>query len=103
MTRVLCEAGAAHLCDTATLLVGELVANAVRHGRPPVELTVTLGDGRVTIAVGDHGRAAPPRARTEDLVATSGRGLHIVATLAESWGTASGTPGTTVWFTLPVS
>ncbi|MEU8567837.1 HAMP domain-containing sensor histidine kinase [Streptomyces pathocidini] len=45
-------------------IVTNLVVNAHRHGRPPVEVSVGVCDGGATIAVRDHGPGFP-----EDLLA----------------------------------
>jgi signal transduction histidine kinase len=37
-----------------------LIDNAFRHGRPPVALTITTGDGRVRLEVRDAGPGLPP-------------------------------------------
>ncbi|MBX9698694.1 MAG: ATP-binding protein [Acetobacteraceae bacterium] len=51
---------------TVALLLNELVANALKHAYPngaggPVEVTLMpAADGRLTLAVRDHGRGLPP-------------------------------------------
>ncbi|MCY9783728.1 ATP-binding protein [Nocardiopsis sp. EMB25] len=81
------------LADTATLIVSELVTNAVEHGHPPVHLDLTWAQGgadpALRLDVHDHGRIAPRSAdgRVDD-EAESGRGLLIVDHLAARWGLA---------------
>lgn len=84
--------------DAASLLVSELVTNAVLHAASAVELTVRRQQGQVRVEVADASAKAPQR-RTYKEEATTGRGLEMVELLAERWGvdtTASG--GKTVWF-----
>ncbi|MGW1333156.1 ATP-binding protein [Streptomyces rubiginosohelvolus] len=47
------------------VIVSNLVGNALRHGAPPVTVTLTPpgADGRVTLEVADHGPGLPPEAR----------------------------------------
>ncbi|MGN9789487.1 ATP-binding protein [Streptomyces sp. OZ13] len=76
--------------DAAALVVAELAANAVTHGRVPgrdFELRLTRTPGALRIEVSDtRGERRPPRHVTAppDL-ADSGRGLVLVAALADRW------------------
>lgn len=77
--------------DTAALIVAELAANAVTHGRVPgrdFELAVGLHRGTLRIEVSDaRGERRPPAsgaARPAPL-AESGRGLLLVEALADRW------------------
>lgn len=87
------------LVDTTELLVSELVTNALRHARGPIELRLMRADGLVC-EVADALEAAPQmrRARSTD---EGGRGLHLVNQLAGRWGTRSTASGKIVWFELP--
>jgi hypothetical protein len=60
-----------------------------------------LGAGQVRVEVMDQGWWSGPRLRN-DPDETSGRGLHILATLATSWGVRRRRLGRTVWFELPI-
>lgn len=40
-------------------VVGNLLANAVKHGRPPVVVAAALGDGTFRLTVEDHGEGVP--------------------------------------------
>ena len=86
------------LTDTVTLLVSELVTNAVLHAGSDVEVMVRLSATAARIEVTDTSAEsiAPREATSED---DSGRGLALVGTLAQRWGVrpAAG-GGKTVWF-----
>ncbi|HEV3363374.1 MAG TPA: response regulator [Acidimicrobiia bacterium] len=86
------------LTDTVTLLVSELVTNAVLHAGSDVEVMVRLTSTAARIEVTDASAEsiAPRDATSEE---DSGRGLALVGTLAQRWGvrTAPG-GGKTVWF-----
>lgn len=69
----------------AQLVATELITNAIVHGGGAPSLELELEEGAVTIAVRDGSAALPePRQATE--TEAGGRGLAIVAALAESWG-----------------
>ncbi|WP_181139122.1 SpoIIE family protein phosphatase [Streptomyces sp. Ru72] len=80
---------------TTELIVSELVANALRYGAPPYRLRLIL-DERLTSEVRDAGMSAPhlKHARQMD---ESGRGLFIVAGVADGWGVRLHDHGKTVW------
>ncbi|QYG95031.1 ATP-binding protein [Iamia sp. SCSIO 61187] len=87
------------LVDTACLLTSELVANAVVHAGSPVELVVDLDDARLAVEVIDPSSAAPEPVAAEPM-SVSGRGLAMVADLADAWGVTRIVPGKAVWFSL---
>jgi DNA-binding NarL/FixJ family response regulator len=86
------------LTDTVTLLVSELVTNAVVHAGSDVEVMVRLTSTAARIEVTD---TSPESIRPRNAAAdeSSGRGLALVGSLARRWGVrpASG-GGKTVWF-----
>jgi anti-sigma regulatory factor (Ser/Thr protein kinase) len=85
--------------DTATLLISELVTNAVVHAHTPVEVHIAVRGPVVRIEAHD-GSTTPPRLPHVDASSTSGRGLAMVDELATSWGSVVGPDGKTVWFEL---
>ncbi|GLX47321.1 ATP-binding protein [Streptomyces hygroscopicus subsp. hygroscopicus] len=98
--------------ESAALVVAELAANAVTHGRAQgrgfrLTLTVEASDTgtlrvEVTDARGD--RAPRPRTTVPEPTADSGRGLLLVEALAARWGWEPWPPsGKTVWACLPLS
>ena len=74
--------GYSELIDTAALVTSELATNAVEHTGERFTVAVEdLGDG-VHVEVGDHAAALPiPH---DDV---RGRGMQIIAALADAWGT----------------
>jgi PAS domain S-box-containing protein len=84
---------------TTELIVSELVGNAVRYGAPPLRLRL-IWERKLTIEVSDTAASAPHviHARTID---ETGRGLFIIATLADQWGTRYEAQGKTVWAEQP--
>ncbi|MFE4825520.1 ATP-binding protein [Streptomyces sp. NPDC056672] len=85
---------------TVSLLVAELIANAALHGRVQgrhARLALTLTSGTLRIEVTDaRGDRLP--APTPDADGESGRGLLLVASLADTWGCEPHHPGgKTVW------
>lgn len=94
----LAEWGLAGAAETAELLVGEVVANALRHtGGSPVRLRVVRAAGALLVEVSDddHGMPVLLDAGPED---EGGRGMRIVSRLAGEWGTSRSGRGKTVWF-----
>ncbi|GHF25730.1 hypothetical protein GCM10018772_59340 [Streptomyces fumanus] len=90
------------LADTAELLVGELVTNAVRHARArPVGLRLVRGD--TLLCEVDDDDHELPSLRGAGPGDEYGRGLRVVSALAREWGTARSGAGKTVWceLTLP--
>jgi anti-sigma regulatory factor (Ser/Thr protein kinase) len=82
--------------DDTALVVTELVTNAVLHSHSDFTLTLSLTGGSLRVAVGDSG-CQLPRLRHPTELATSGRGVQIVATLAERWGVEVVGDGKVVW------
>ncbi|MFS0698082.1 SpoIIE family protein phosphatase [Streptomyces nitrosporeus] len=91
------------LCDLGVLAAGELVANSLQHGTPPMRLGLRRTDRRLIIEVTDGDEHLPRRRRAAP-VDEAGRGISIIATIATSWGSRR-TPGggKAVWceFALP--
>ncbi|KOV63276.1 SpoIIE family protein phosphatase [Streptomyces sp. MMG1121] len=81
---------------TTELMVSELVTNAIRYGRPPIRLRLIHHDSTLISEVYDASGTTPHmrRARIFD---EGGRGLLLVAQLAERWGTRHDRVGKTVW------
>ena len=90
------------LVDDAVLVVSELVTNAVVHAGTEVVLECRLEQdaGALVVEVADHHPSRAPRdAEAEGPYETLeyGRGLRLVATLAEAWGVTFRKGTKTVW------
>jgi anti-sigma regulatory factor (Ser/Thr protein kinase) len=80
---------------TTELLVSELVTNAIRHAQPPIQLRL-IWDGALSVEVSDTSSTAP-HLRRADRYDEDGRGLMLVAQLADRWGTRHARTGKTIW------
>ncbi|MEV6018102.1 MULTISPECIES: ATP-binding protein [unclassified Streptomyces] len=86
-------------CDTAALVVSELVTNAIVHaaGQRVVCELHDAGD-RLRIAVGDEGCApGEPHPSPQRPDEEHGRGLLLVAAVSRAWGAQDTGPGLLVW------
>lgn len=92
----LADAGLDAVSDDATLVVSELVTNALLHARPPVVVRVTARVDGARVEVEDASPSLPvrPLAKPD---AMTGRGLRFVATLATAWGVEPTEGGKLVW------
>src|SRR3954469_7529144 len=92
---------AAATCADVALIVSEFVGNALRHGRPLRGGRVGVGgqfaDSGPSIEVTDGGSGRPAIRSSPDALSVTGRGLSIVASLADEWGYAAEPDGTLVW------
>ncbi|MFJ1544081.1 ATP-binding protein [Streptomyces sp. NPDC088246] len=89
--------------DDVLLCVSELVTNALLHGVPPgrgfrLHLYLEPADGTLRIEVHDSGDGevclADSWAASDE---EGGRGLLLVAALADKWGVGERDPGKVVW------
>lgn len=91
--------------EDATLLVSELVTNAVRHapqaGTPEVELRLKLEPERVRVVVSDPGEGFVAAPRLPTASESSGWGLYLVDRIADRWGVIS-KDRNEVWFEIDV-
>ncbi|WP_217206665.1 ATP-binding protein [Streptomyces sp. AC550_RSS872] len=77
------------LADDVTLLANELVTNAVTHCRvsyAEVKVTLTHLGPELVLEVADPDRNRLPQPHASGPDEESGRGLTLVAGLADSWG-----------------
>lgn len=106
LREVLSGWGMSELEGDALLVVSELVTNAVRHAAGPRDREIEtryarLPDG-LRIEVHDTG-AARPQVGAPELEGDCGRGLFLVAAVAERWGVGERVgPGKRVWAELSV-
>jgi anti-sigma regulatory factor (Ser/Thr protein kinase) len=90
---------------TATLLVSEVVSNAVIHPDPESRTTIRLfaqiDDQRLRVEVIDGGHGFTPRPRDPRRLG-SGHGLYLLEKTSSRWG-VDRQGGTRVWFEVAVS
>lgn len=103
--------GLADLCDDATVVVSELVTNAIRYGLPagfgaaderPIRLTL-VRHGRLLVCIVADGSRREPSTRDACDAAETGRGLHVIEALSRAWGWTP-LPGTgkAVWAAIAI-
>lgn len=93
-----CRPHHAAVLDEATLLVSELVTNAVKHGTPPITVCVECNgtEGmQVRVSDGSNSDPVPTMAAETD---ESGRGMALVDIISDAWGVTPTETGKQVWF-----
>ena len=98
--RQLAAWGLEEITFTTELLVSELVTNAIRHAHEPIQLRMIL-NGVLSCEVFD-GSSSAPQLRRADRYDEDGRGLMLVAQLAERWGTRHNEAGKIIWAQQPL-
>jgi hypothetical protein len=96
--------GRPQLVEAARLCTSEAVTNTHVHRRTPainVEVSVTAARVLVLVRDDEAGRALPAKLPGVSMTRQGGRGLHMIAALAEGWGVVRGSGcRKTVWFSL---
>jgi PAS domain S-box-containing protein len=77
------------------LIVGELLTNAIRHAKTPIQLRLIL-DQTLICEVSD-GSSAAPHLRQAGAFDEGGRGLFLVSRLTQRWGSRQTPQGKTIW------
>ncbi|MEV5413096.1 ATP-binding protein [Thermopolyspora sp. NPDC052614] len=96
--KVLADWGYGHAIDDVTLIISELVSNAVAHGAPAISLTLQVSGHILLGEVVDHGLDLPHLVNADD-VAEHGRGLAMVRMMTCSLGWSRTPDGAkSVWF-----
>ena len=93
--------GLPELVGPASLVVSELVANAVEHARTMMTVTIARPSRHVHIAVRDGVPREPVLGQSPGL-AERGRGLMLVENVAAYWGWLPSRDGKVVWAALAV-
>ncbi len=89
------------MLDALSLLVTELVSNAIRHPKAPadeaIRVRADVEGEQVHVEVTDGGRGFTKPTADVDLTTPGGLGLVLVERLADRWG-INGDGRTCVWF-----
>ncbi|MER6997162.1 SpoIIE family protein phosphatase [Streptomyces sp. NPDC000410] len=88
------------LSFTTELILSELITNAVRYGTEPIHVRM-LRDRTLVCEVSD-GSSTAPHLRYAATTDEGGRGLYLVAQLAERWGTRYTARGKVIWSEQPL-
>ncbi|AWZ10637.1 SpoIIE family protein phosphatase [Streptomyces sp. ICC4] len=94
-TRRLADWGLDELAFAAELVLSELVTNAIRYGTEPIQ--VRLIHDRALICEVSDGSSTAPHLRRAATTDEGGRGLFLVAQLAQSWGARYTPRGKVIW------
>jgi anti-sigma regulatory factor (Ser/Thr protein kinase) len=90
--------------DAAHLLTSEIASNAVRHGKEPIDVSISVEEPGLRVSVSDRGSGFDPTELRFDQglshEAEGGRGLQMVQALSSDWGVERSGDGTEVWFRL---
>ncbi|MGW5328457.1 SpoIIE family protein phosphatase [Streptomyces sp. NPDC004014] len=100
VVRQLDDWGLAELSFTTELILSELVTNAIRYGRGPIG--VRLLRERTLICEVSDGSTTSPHLRYAASTDEGGRGLFLVAQLADRWGTRYTPNGKIIWAEQPL-
>lgn len=85
--------------DSVTLVVSELVTNALLHARTDMVILLRRRDDSLLVEVTDSS-LHQPMPRSYSAHAATGRGLNLVAMLSQDWGVRAERGGKTVWAVL---
>ena len=96
----LAEWGMAEESFTTELILSELVTNAIRYASGPISVRL-IRDRALICEVSDRSSTSPHlrQAATTD---EGGRGLFLIAQLAERWGTRYTADGKVIWTEQPL-
>lgn len=89
------------LIGPASLIVSELVTNAVEHAGTIMTLRISRRLRHLHLAVRD-GSAAEPKPHRPGFTEAGGRGLLLVEKIATHWGSMPSRDGKVVWATLAI-
>lgn len=83
---------------TAMLCASELTTNALLHAGTPALVEVDLSAERLLVVVTDTGTRGPITRTSPEALASRGRGLNMIDSLADAWGSEPTVRGAAVWF-----
>jgi anti-sigma regulatory factor (Ser/Thr protein kinase) len=92
------------VAEAAEQMTRALVTNAVVHALSPVRLVIALRGGVLEVGVSDTDATLPGSRVPAQRIGSRGwgRGLTLVDTLSDEWGSTPLRVGKQVWFTLAV-
>lgn len=88
--------GREDLVETAELVVSELVTNAIVHAGSKVGLDISVDESGVRVAVSDNSTHLPTLS-SYGAMASTGRGLQLVAQMVDAWGMDRRPDGKAIW------
>jgi anti-sigma regulatory factor (Ser/Thr protein kinase) len=88
--------GAERIAADASLVASELATNAVQHASSRFSVELRAAADSVRLSVRDYSTVRPQR-RAHLPGRPSGRGLRIVAALADAWGVETTSDGKVLW------
>jgi serine phosphatase RsbU (regulator of sigma subunit)/anti-sigma regulatory factor (Ser/Thr protein kinase) len=83
--------------------LSELVTNTVLHAGTDAHVSLELDGARLTLTVSDTGIRGEPSTPAHGGAATRGRGLKLVRSISDAFGTHRTATGSTVWFEVEVT
>ena len=83
--------------------LSELVTNTVLHAGTDAHVSLELDGARLTLTVSDTGIRGEPTTPAPGGAATRGRGLKLVRSISDAFGTHRTATGSTVWFEVEVT
>jgi anti-sigma regulatory factor (Ser/Thr protein kinase) len=98
ISELLARSGRTDLGADAAVLVSELVTNAVLHASGPITISAAYLDSILRVEVHDTDTQLLPALRKPSASDKTGRGLHLVALLADRWAIVPTPAGKTIWF-----
>ncbi|MEU6549171.1 SpoIIE family protein phosphatase [Streptomyces sp. NPDC046915] len=93
--RQLAQWGLDEVAFTTELIVSELVTNAIKHAYGPIRLRL-IHERALICEVSDASHTSP-HLRGARITDEGGRGLFLVAQVAQRWGTRHTSDGKTIW------
>ena len=87
--------------EESVLALDELMSNALRHGRAPIEVEVCASEGGVLLAVADRAAENQPQPTSTRDPSEGGMGLGMVADFALDCGWFAPGDQKVVWAVMP--
>ena len=95
--------GLDHLADDLQLIASELITNAVRYGKAPINVRLHTRGSRVRVEVTDGNPNDVPEQLDAGSSLTHGRGIPLIEAIASSWGVDHHSNSKTVWAELKIA